>query len=169
MNKLHCKRVVGRWPADHLPTTYWLTTYWQPTNHLPTTYQPPTDHLLTTYRPPTDHLPITYWPLTTHPLTTYRPLFYGAACSQLPVCCLRSTSNGMLPIYTVYPCDWLKYSSICLFVCLFVLTDLLPIHCMLQCQLVYRWALPVVINSKLLISLYGQLWAVQYGELTMQQ
>ena len=38
VNKLHRKKVVGRWSA-----------------HLPTTYRPPTDHLPTTYRPPTDH------------------------------------------------------------------------------------------------------------------
>ena len=32
VNKLHRKKVVGRWSADHLPTTY----------------RPPTNHLLTT-------------------------------------------------------------------------------------------------------------------------
>ena len=36
VNKLHRKNVVGRWSADHLPTTYR-----PPTNHLPTTYRPP--------------------------------------------------------------------------------------------------------------------------------
>ena len=44
MNKLHRKKVVGRWSAR------------PPTDHLPTTYRPPTDHLPTTYRPPTDHV-----------------------------------------------------------------------------------------------------------------
>ena len=55
VNKLHCKKEVGRWSADHLPTTYQ-----PPTDHLPTTYGPSTDHLRTTYRPPTDHLRNTY-------------------------------------------------------------------------------------------------------------
>ena len=98
LNKLHHKKVVGRWSVsgrpttyqpltDHIPTTYqpltvpttyWPlidhlpTTYWPHTDHLPTTYC--TDHLLTTYRPPTNHLLTTYQPLTDHLPTTYRPL-----------------------------------------------------------------------------------------------
>ena len=63
LNKLHCKKVVGRWLVSGRPTTY-----------SPTTYRPHTNHLPTTYRPRTDHVP-----------TTYRPLFYGAACSILPL------------------------------------------------------------------------------------
>ena len=63
LNKLHSKKVVGKWLADHLLT-----------DHLPTTYQPHTNHLPATYQPHTNHLP-----------TTYRPLFYGAACSILPL------------------------------------------------------------------------------------
>ena len=60
VNKLHRKKVVGRWSADHLLT-----------DHLPTIYRPLTDHLLTTYRPLTDHLPTTYRPLTHHLPTTF--------------------------------------------------------------------------------------------------
>ena len=112
MNKLHRKKVVGRWSADHLLTTYQPSTHHPPTtnypfmpwwiscktvdfmvkqtlalstlkmNHLPTTYWPPTNHLPTTYRPSTDHLPTTYRPSTDHLPTTYRLPFYGAACSQ---------------------------------------------------------------------------------------
>ena len=66
VNKLHRKKVVSRWSADHVPTTY------QPhTDHLPTTYQPLTNHLPTTYRPSTDHLPTTYQPPTDHLPTTF--------------------------------------------------------------------------------------------------
>ena len=60
LNKLHHKKMVGRWLADHLQCTNHL-----PTNHQPTTYWLPTctDHQPTTYRPPTDRLPTTYLPL----------------------------------------------------------------------------------------------------------
>ena len=61
VNKLHRKKVVGRWSVGGRPTTYR-----PPTDHLPTTYRPPTDHLPTTYRPPTDHLQTTYRPPTNH-------------------------------------------------------------------------------------------------------
>ena len=49
VNKLHHKKVVGRWSVSGQPTTYR-----PPTDHLPSTYRPPTDHLPTTYQP-TDH------------------------------------------------------------------------------------------------------------------
>ena len=69
VNKLHRKKVVGRWLANHLPTTHRPTT-----DHLPTTYRPLTDHLPTTYWPTTDHLLTTCRPLTDYLLTTCRPL-----------------------------------------------------------------------------------------------
>ena len=55
VNKLHCKKAVGRWLADHL-----LTTYWPPTDHLLTIYRPNTDHFFTVqlvhnYRSGVDH------------------------------------------------------------------------------------------------------------------
>ena len=77
MNKLHHKKVVSRWSADLVPTTYrpltdhLPTTYRPSTDHLPTTYPPLTDHLPTTYRPSTDHVPTTYPPLTDHLPTTF--------------------------------------------------------------------------------------------------
>ena len=88
VNKLHRKKVVSRWSADHVPTTYQphtdhLPTTYQPlTNHLPTTYRPSTDHLPTTYQPPTDHLPTTYRPPTDHLPTTYQP-----PTNHLPTTC----------------------------------------------------------------------------------
>ena len=77
VNKLHRKKVVGRWLANHLPTTHrpstdqLPTTYQPPTDHLPTTYWPTTDHLLTTCRLPTDHLSTTYRITTNHLPTTF--------------------------------------------------------------------------------------------------
>ena len=48
VNKLHRKKVVGRWSADHLLTTCQPPADHLPsTNHLPTTYWPPTDHFFT--------------------------------------------------------------------------------------------------------------------------
>ena len=107
MNKLHHKKVDGRWsanhlptisrpPADHLPTTnrpltnhlltkHLPTTYRPSIDHLPTSYRPLTDHLPTTYRPPTNHLPTTYRPPTNHLPTTYRPLFLQ--CSFFTITC----------------------------------------------------------------------------------
>ena len=68
LNKLHRKKVVGKWSADHLLTTYRPLTDYLTTDHLPTTYWPHTDHI------PTDHIPTTYQPLTDHIPTTYRIL-----------------------------------------------------------------------------------------------
>ena len=47
LNKLHSKKVVGKWLADHLLTDHLPTTYQPHTNHLPATYQPLTDHFFT--------------------------------------------------------------------------------------------------------------------------
>ena len=71
VNKLHHKKVVSRWSADHLLTMHLLTTYRPSTDHLLTTYRPLTDHLLTAYQPPTNHLLTAYQPPTNHLLTTY--------------------------------------------------------------------------------------------------
>ena len=60
LNKLHCKKVVGRWLVSGRPTTYHPPTDHLLTDHLPTTYQPLTDHIPTTYRPCTDHLLTTF-------------------------------------------------------------------------------------------------------------
>ena len=101
VNKLHCKKVVGRWSVSGHPTTYR-----PPTVHLPTTYQPPTDHLPTTYRPPTDHLttdhlttdhlPTTYRPHTDHLLTTYRP-----HTDHIPTTYRPLTDHSLATFFTV--------------------------------------------------------------------
>ena len=69
LNKLHRKKVVGRWSVSGWPTNYRPPTVYLLTTYRPPTHRPLTDHILTTYRPLTDHI----------------PLFYGAVYSILPV------------------------------------------------------------------------------------
>ena len=133
MNKLHRKKVVGRWSADHLLTTYQPSTHHPPTTNYP--FMPwwiscktvdftvkqtlalstlKTNHLPTTYQPLTDHLPTIYQPLTDHLPTTYRPLFYGAACSQRIGLCSNlgaHTTNGR-KIVIVLLCNKLSITSL---------------------------------------------------------
>ena len=104
MNKLHGKKVVGKWSADHLsinyqppiPTNHLPTTYRPFTDHLLTTYQPLTNHLLTTYRPLTNHLPTTYWPHTNHLPTTYQPLTNHLPTTYQPLTDHLLTTYGPL-------------------------------------------------------------------------
>ena len=130
MNKLHRKKVVSRWSADHLLTTYQPSTHHLPTtndpfvpwwiscktvdftvkqtsalstlktNHLPTTYQPLTDHLPTIYRPLTDHLPTTYRPLTDH-FFTVQLVLKELVCVQIWVHILQMAGRLLLCCYAI--------------------------------------------------------------------
>ena len=125
VNKLHRKKVVGRWSADHLPTTYQPsvpTTYRPPTDHLPTDHLPTdhllTDHLPTIYWPPTDHLPTTFLRCSLLTITSYMCLnytnhfFWGATCScgwsvsAQPIS-IRKAQSRKMPTNLCTPCEFL--------------------------------------------------------------
>ena len=74
VNNLHRKKVVGKWSVSGRQVVgKWSVGGRQVVGRWSVGGRP------TTYRPPTDHLP-----------TTYRPLFYGAACSRLPLKSMKS-------------------------------------------------------------------------------